>query len=73
MTFDNSFTTEGRTTAAKGSYWTPLDIGASFGAGLRWRLGRVSLIPEVRYTEWGAQPDRSLSKRQADFLLGINF
>ena len=70
---DNSVTTEGRTTSGESSGWSDLDIGASFGLGLRYRLGRVSLSPEVRYTEWGGQPSRIVSKRQADFLFGITF
>ena len=70
---DNSVTTEGRTTSGESSGWSDLDIGASFGLGLRYRLGRVSLSPEVRYTEWGGQPFRIVSKRQADFLFGVTF
>jgi hypothetical protein len=55
------------------SYGTSLDVGATAGAGLRWRLGVVSLVPEIRYTYWGSNPNRNLSQNQADFLFGIKF
>ncbi len=56
-----------------GSNWTPLDVGATFGAGLRFRRGRVGFSPEIRYTRWGGNPATSLTKHQADFLFGITF
>jgi len=55
------------------SSWAPLDVGASFGAGLKWRAGRVSILPQIRYTRWGSQPSAGLSKQQADVLVGITF
>ena len=55
------------------SYWTPADVGATFGLGLRWRTGRISLKPEIRYTYWGANPSIGVSKQQADVLVGITF
>jgi len=55
------------------SNWTPLDIGASFGTGLKWRVGPVSFSPEIRYTRWGSHPSAGFSKNQADVLLGITF
>ena len=58
---------------SKYSNWQPLDIGATFGAGVRWRAGRISLLPEIRYTRWGTSPQGSLKKDQADFLFGIRF
>jgi hypothetical protein len=70
---DTSVTTLGTTTQSSGSSWLPLDVGASFGAGLRWRAGRVSLTPEIRYTYWNSHPDLGVSKHQADFLFGISF
>jgi hypothetical protein len=57
----------------KASYWTPLDVGANLGAGLRWRHGGISFTPEFRYTWWGSQPNRGVSRHQGDFLLGITF
>jgi len=55
------------------SFWTPLDVGATFGAGLRWRMGIISLKPELRYTYWNSHPAAGVSKQQADVMLGITF
>jgi hypothetical protein len=74
---DSSTTTESSTglstQTSSFSYWTAADVGATFGAGLRWRTGRISLKPEIRYTYWGAHPSAGVSKQQADVLLGITF
>jgi hypothetical protein len=61
------------TQASNFSDWTSADVGATFGVGLRWRTGRISLKPEIRYTYWGAHPSIGVSKQQADVLLGITF
>jgi len=61
------------TVRSKTSDWTGLDIGASFGAGVRWKVGRVSVAPEVRYSRWGSHPNIGFKKNQADVLLGITF
>jgi hypothetical protein len=55
------------------SNWTALDIGASFGTGVRWKVGRVAVAPEIRYTRWGSHPNIGFRKNQADVLLGITF
>ncbi|HYL38261.1 MAG TPA: hypothetical protein VEV17_20255 [Bryobacteraceae bacterium] len=47
-------------------------VGAVFSAGLRYRAGRVALIPEVRYTRWGSS-ENLLRKNEAAFLLGVRF
>ena len=74
---DSSITTQSSTgmstQTSSFSYWTSADVGATFGVGLRWRTGRISLKPEVRYTYWGAHPSIGVSKQQADVLLGITF
>jgi hypothetical protein len=74
---DSSTTTQSSTgvstQASSFSYWTAADIGATFGAGLRWRAGRISLKPEIRYTYWGAHPSAGVSKQTADVLVGITF
>jgi hypothetical protein len=58
----------------KGSYWTPLDIGATVGAGINWRMGAIALGPELRYTHWGSSSQRNgLANRQTDALLGVRF
>jgi hypothetical protein len=61
------------TQASNFSYWTSADVGATFGVGLRWRTGRISVKPEIRYTYWGAHPSSGVSKQQADVLVGITF
>ncbi len=56
------------------SDWTGLDIGASFGTGVQWKVGRVGVAPEIRYTRWGSHPNLGFNKKnQADVLLGITF
>lgn len=55
------------------SSWTPTDIGVSFGAGARWRSGRVSFTPEIRYTYRGEHRGAASPEHQTDFLLGITF
>ena len=61
------------TQSSSSSYWTSADVGATFGVGVRWRTGRISLKPEIRYTYWGAHPSIGVSKQQADVLVGITF
>lgn len=58
---------------SQNEFWTPTDIGVVVGAGVRWRVGRVALMPEFRYSYWGAEPNYGLPRQQADFLLGITF
>jgi hypothetical protein len=71
----SSTQTNGVVTTQKSSfsYWTPLDVGATFGAGLRWRIGAISLKPEIRYRYWNSHPTAGISKQQGDVLLGIAF
>jgi hypothetical protein len=56
------------------------DEGLVFGGGVAFKLGRVRIGPELRYTRWGSEnfrdPIGSLlhtNKNQGDFLLGILF
>ena len=50
---------------------TGAEFGAPFAAGVRFRLGRVSLSPEVRYTRW--ETSGRLPKNDAKLLLGVRF
>ena len=73
---DTGFTSSSGTGAPnpqKFSSWTPLDIGATVGAGVNWRVGTVALGPEIRYTHWGSSQRNGLARRQTDALLGIRF
>lgn len=56
------------------------DEGFVFGGGIAFKMGRVRLGPELRYTRWGSEnfrdPVGSLlrtNRNQGDFLLGILF
>src|SRR6266436_10037304 len=46
------------------SNWTGLDVGASFGTGVQWKVGRVAVSPEIRYTRWGSHPGVGFNKNQ---------
>jgi hypothetical protein len=48
-------------------------VGATFAAGVRFRFGRVAVIPELRYTYWGRAIQNSLRNNEAAGLLGISF
>jgi len=50
-----------------------LGVGAVAAVGLRYRLGRIALLPEVRYTRWGSSDTFSVRKNEAAFLMGITF
>jgi hypothetical protein len=56
------------------------DEGLVFGGGIAFKMGRVRIGPELRYTRWGSEnfrdPVGSLlrtNRNQGDFLLGILF
>ncbi len=55
-----------------GDYRSPLDVGLVVAAGFRMRLGPVKLLPEFRYTRWGAA-DFQTRKNNVTFLLGLSF
>lgn len=47
-------------------------VGAVFSGGVRIGQGRLSFVPEFRYTRWGGQ-DFPTARNQVDFLLGVRF
>ena len=56
------------------------DVGFVFGGGVTFKLWRVRISPELRYTRWGSEnfrdPVGSLlrtNRNQGDFLLGFTF
>ena len=56
------------------------EIGAVAGAGVEFKIGRVRIAPQFRYTRWGTEafrdPIRSFlhsNRNQGDFLLGLTF
>jgi len=56
----------------KSNFRSDLEVGASFVAGVRYRLGHFALLPEIRYTRWGGQ-NNTLRKNEAGFYLGLSF
>lgn len=56
------------------------DIGAVFGGGVEFKIGRVRVTPELRYTRWGSESFRDpinlllrTNRNQGDFILGFTF
>ena len=56
------------------------DIGLVFAGGLEFKLKRVRITPELRYTRWGSENFRDpinalrrTNRNQGDFLLGFSF
>ncbi len=56
------------------------DVGLVFGGGVEFKLGRLRIIPEVRYTRWGSENFRDpvnallrTNRNQGDFLIGFAF
>ena len=50
-----------------------LGVGAVFAAGVRFRAGRLAVLPQVRYTYWGSTAQFQLRRNEAGVLLGIAF
>jgi hypothetical protein len=48
-------------------------VGAVVAAGVRFRVGRLSVAPELRYTYWGSTPQFDLRRNEAAGLVGISF
>jgi len=57
---------------ARSDYREPLNVGAPVVAGVRLHVGRLALLPQVRYTRWGGQSSL-VKKNEVNFLLGISF
>lgn len=56
------------------------DVGLVFGGGVEFKMGRVRITPEFRYTRWGSENFRDpvtallrTNRNQGDFLLGLSF
>ena len=53
-------------------YRAELAVGAVAAAGLRYKVGRFSVVPQIRYTRWGIGD--SLSRKNAfGAFLGVTF
>jgi len=69
LTFANNAT---QTVAFERNFRTNLAVGAVAAVGLRYKIGRFSVLPEFRYTRYGSD-DRFASKNAATFLIGLSF
>lgn len=56
------------------------DIGLVLGGGLEFKIGRVRIAPQLRYTRWGSENFRDpvnallrTNRNQGDFLLSLTF
>jgi len=56
------------------------DIGFVFGGGVEFKLGRVRISPELRYTRWGSENFRDplnallrTNRNQGDLIVGFTF
>jgi hypothetical protein len=52
-----------------------LNVGAAVAVGVRLRTGRISWVPELRFTRWGGQSSNYAPSARNDggFYLGIRF
>lgn len=53
------------------SFRSDLEVGATFAAGIRYRIGHFALQPQFRYTRWGS--NSLLRRDEAAFQLGLSF
>jgi hypothetical protein len=60
------------TTQATSNYKSDVGVGAVAALGVRYKVGRLAILPEVRYTRWGSNTPW-MNQNEATFLLGINF
>jgi outer membrane protein with beta-barrel domain len=61
------------TSSFHSNYGSGLGVGAVFGVGVRVHAGRFALLPEFRYSRWGAGDNNLTRKNEAGLLLGISF
>jgi hypothetical protein len=54
------------------NYRAPLEVGAVFAGGVRFHVGRISILPQVRYTRWGGI-NVLTRNNETSFLLGAAF
>jgi outer membrane protein with beta-barrel domain len=54
------------------NFRSDLEVGATFAAGFRYRMGHFALQPQVRYTRWGGS-NGVLRHDEAAFFLGLAF
>ncbi len=59
-------------TSIESKFRTNLGVGAVAAAGFRYKIGRLALLPQFRYTRWGSD-DRIGRKNAAGVYLGLSF
>jgi hypothetical protein len=52
---------------------TDVGVGAVVATGVRFRVGKFALTPQVRYTYWGSTAQFDLRRNEAGVLIGISF
>jgi hypothetical protein len=60
------------TTATSNNYKSDVGVGAVAALGVRFKTGRLSILPEIRYTRW-ASDTPWMNQNEATFLLGLSF
>jgi hypothetical protein len=53
-------------------YRSPLDVGATIAAGVRFHYGPATFLPQVRYTRWSNSSDQ-INANEVTLLLGVAF
>jgi hypothetical protein len=69
ISFNNPFQADG---AFHFDYRSPLDVGASIAAGVRFHYGPATFLPQVRYTRWSNTSDQ-INANEVTLLLGVSF
>jgi hypothetical protein len=54
------------------NFQSDLEVGATFVAGVRYRMGKLAFQPQFRYTRWGGS-NSILRRDEAALLLGVSF
>ena len=54
------------------SFWSDLQVGATFAAGIRYHVGHLNLLPQIRYTRCGGN-QTILQRNEAGIMLGLTF
>ncbi|HEY2844940.1 MAG TPA: hypothetical protein VGJ09_14865 [Bryobacteraceae bacterium] len=49
-----------------------LNVAIALGAGLRWRISRIDVAPEIRFLHWTAENYQPV-QNQAMLMLGLSF
>jgi hypothetical protein len=56
----------------RSDFRSPLDVGATVAAGVRFHYGPASFLPQVRYTRWSNEAGQ-INANEVTLLLGVAF